>query len=344
MSYRCIKLKLNQLELSKMTLKLWFVCIMSFLCPFYVGASAVQPADFPVPPVEREESLLAEYSQNELLSMELRVEATSNLGMYYGPNAIIAVARASRSEHTEMRLAAIQAAKQWEGRAKWDVISPMLNDNNQDVSEEAVQVLIQIWQILSPSHQEYLDKYVGKYLEKLPLTLEGDLKKTWFYRIQRKEALIEEQYERMYTLYDDPRIAVLHAGYLRDIGKTAQSREVLEKAAGKYPKDAYLQYSLGLSYHRSGDLMKSKQSLSQAVALAPANSKYAYVYASTVRDSDVHQAARLFGKAYQLNQEPVYLYALCDALLESKQNAKPCLDSLKRVAPESVVTELKKRY
>ena len=43
---------------------------------------------------EQREQLLAEYSQDESLTLDQRIAATVNLGMYYGPNSIIAVARA----------------------------------------------------------------------------------------------------------------------------------------------------------------------------------------------------------------------------------------------------------
>ncbi|WP_394251516.1 hypothetical protein [Vibrio profundi] len=309
-----------------------------------VNATSPQPSSTELSVVEQQESLLAEYSQNESLDLDQRVAATSNLGMYYGANAIIAVARASRSRHVEMRLASIRAAEQWEGRAKWDVIEPLLSDSDTRVKDQAVQALVIVWPILSESHQAHLDPFVAEYLGRLPNTVEGDIKKAWFYRIQKKHDLVERQYEQMSAQHKNPQISIIYAGYLRDKGKEEQSLSVLESASIEFSNNATIRYSLGLSYHRLGELNKSKQALAKAVELEPSNAKYTYVYATTLREWSALKAAPLFEKAYQLKPEPAYLYAMCDALLASKQSADQCLDELTKVAPEKVVDELRKAY
>ncbi|MGF1721029.1 tetratricopeptide repeat protein [Vibrio kyushuensis] len=307
-------------------------------------ATEVQVTDKLMTELEQQEALLAEYSQSEALGLEQRISATVALGDYYGANAMIAVARASRSEYQELRIAAIQAAAQWQGKAKWDVVSPLLNDPNGLVKNEAVRTLIVLWPVMSQSYIEILEPSVDEYLDNLPASLEGDLERAWFYRTQSKHQLSEALYLEMHATYSDPRISIVQAEYLNSADKNEQAISVLEVSLFEFPSYAPTYYSLGLAYHRENNSEEAITHLERSYEIDPNSTTFGYAYATLVGVSNPMKAAQVFQDIYELNPESTYLYAWCNALLSAGQAADTCLIELEKVAPKEIVADLRQRY
>ena len=293
---------------------------------------------------EQRELLLAEYSQNEALPIDQRTAATVNLGIYYGPNSVIAVARASRSEHPQMRLAAIQAAEQWQGKAKWDVVSPMLDDVDRDVEAQAVRTLIVLWPQLSGEYLDRLAPAIDRHLTLLSSDLDGDLERAWIYSLQSKFQQAEQIYLDRFENHKEPRVAIAYAEYLKGIDDDEQAQHVLTQTLVEFPESAALHYSLGLSYLRTGERVKALRRLRNAYELESMNGSYGYTYATLARENDAETAITVYQSIYQNHAQPAYLYALCDTLLVAGQDANQCLAELESVAPQDVVSKLKKLY
>ncbi|MCK6263470.1 hypothetical protein KP803_09310 [Vibrio sp. ZSDE26] len=291
-----------------------------------------------------QELTLAEYSQNEALSLDQRVLATAALGEFYGANAVIAVGRASRSSHKELRRAAIQAASKWQGKAKWDVVSPLLNDSNYLVKQEAVRTLVVLWPQLSQAYIDVLGPAVDYHLTNLPTDLEGDLERAWIYRLQGNDSNSEPLYTKMHARYSDPRVSLVNAEYLKDRDKNQQAISLLETSLIEYPNYAATYYSLGLAYYRASRSEEAITQLRRSYEIEPSNTKFGYAYASLLGVAKPIEAVNVFKDIYARNQQPTYLYAWCNALLSAEQNAESCLQNLEKVAPKDVVVELKQRY
>lgn len=312
-------------------------------------AASVQPlsnasANQAVTVAEQREQLLAEYSQNEDLPIEQRAAATVNLGIYYGPNSVIAVARASRSEHPQMRLAAIQAAEQWQGKAKWDVVSPMLDDVDRDVEAQAVRTLVVLWPQLSGEYLDRLAPAVDRHLTSLSNDLDGDLERAWLYTLQGKYQQAELIYLDRFENHKEPRVAIAYVEYLKGIDDDEQAQHALTQTLVEFPESAALHYSLGLSYLRTGERVKALRRLRSAYDLEPNSGSYGYTYATLAREHDAETAITVYRAIYQDHAQPAYLYALCDTLLVAGQDANQCLAELESVAPLDVVSKLKKLY
>ncbi len=312
-------------------------------------AASVQPlsnesANQAVTVVEQREQLLAEYSQNEDLPIEQRAAATVNLGIYYGPNSVIAVARASRSEHPQMRLAAIQAAEQWQGKAKWDVVSPMLDDVDHDVEAQAVRTLVVLWPQLSGEYLDRLAPAVDRHLALLSKDLDGDMERAWIYTIKGDFEQAELIYLDRFENHKEPRVAIAYAEYLKGIDDDEQAQHVLTQTLVEFPESAALHYSLGLSYLRTGERVKALRRLRSAYELESMNASYGYTYATLAREHDAETAITVYRAIYQDHAQPAYLYALCDTLLVAGQDGTQCLAELESVAPQDVVSKLKKLY
>jgi tetratricopeptide (TPR) repeat protein len=312
-------------------------------------ANSVQPLDNEsvyqvVTIAEQREQLLAEYSQNEALPIDQRAAATVNLGIYYGPNSVIAVARASRSEHPQMRLAAIQAAEQWQGKAKWDVVSPLLDDVDRDVEAQAVRTLIILWPQLSGEYLDRLAPAIYRHLTLLSNDLDGDLERAWIYTLQSKFQQAELIYLDRFENRKEPRVAIAYAEYLKGIDDDEQAQHVLKQTLTDFPESAALHYSLGLSYLRTGERVKALRRLRNAYDLEPNSGSYGYTYATLVRENDAETAITVYRAIYQNHAQPAYLYALCDTLLNAGQDANTCLAELESIAPQNVVSKLKQLY
>ena len=293
---------------------------------------------------EQREQLLAEYSQDESLPIDQRIAATVNLGMYYGPNSVIAVARASRSEFSQMRLAAIQAAEQWQGKAKWDVVAPMLNDVDRDVEAQAVRTLVVLWPQLAGEYLERLIPATKRHLLLLANDLNGNLERAWIYTLQKKHREAEAIYSDLFGSHKEPRVAIAYAEYLKSIDDDERAQAILKQKLLESPGSAMLHYSLGLSYLRSSESAMAFSHLKEAYDLEPTSGSYGYIYATVVRETDAETAISVYRTIYQSHAQPTYLYALCETLLSSGKDADECLIELEAVAPKDVVSKLKNIY
>ena len=294
--------------------------------------------------IEEKEQYLSESSQNTNLSISQRVSATIELGRFSGANAIIAVGRASRSVESELRLAAVQAAEQWQGRAKWDVVSPLLDDHSESVRAAAVRALMPIWKDLPDTHQSYLEQSADIYLQNLPETLEADLERSWFYSAQNDLLKSKNMYQRLNQQYSDPRISLGYVQVLSNHQEYEEANRILLEHLATFPKNANLHYRLAFTYHKLGLNELSSWHFFMAYDNAPNNTKMGYAYAISIRKAEPNKAIEVLTNVYSIEPDPSYLYAKCDTLLMAKEDASTCLSLLKTVAHEYVVTELTQRY
>ncbi len=135
--------------------------------------------------LERENELAA-MSQDHTLALNQRIAATTMLGNFTGANAIIAVGRASRSQQAELRVASINAARNWQGRAKWDVVSPLLDDVDPRVQVHAFRTLAPLWPQLPEKYRTILDSAFDQRLSSIDDNTEGRLEKAWLYRMRHQ--------------------------------------------------------------------------------------------------------------------------------------------------------------
>lgn len=88
-----------------------------------------------------------------------------------------------------------------------------------------------------------------------------------------------------------------YADFYRSLENDAEAEKLLRKAMKIYPDSADVRYSLGLLLVREKQNDAALRELKQAVALAPGNSHYAYVYAVGLHaNGQIHQALSLLAK------------------------------------------------
>jgi len=288
---------------------------------------------------------LSELSQNKEASIELRISATIELGNISDQNSIIAIGRATRDDLIELRLAAIRAVDSWQNRARWDIISPLLNDPIAKVRYEAALAVIQLWPLLNDGQKQVVDEQVEAYILLLPSNDEALIERAYLYRIRENY----EQAEILFTLLlnREPEsnavqniVYLEYAELLRSTGRNQQAINLLENVVEEYQTSSDLFFSLGLAYYREGDMAAAISNLKRANELNSDDARVSYTLALLIKEQDPTAAIELLSQAYQVNAQPKYLYSLCNLQLEFEIDATECLESLRLVVPEQIVDEL----
>ncbi|MFS1416007.1 hypothetical protein BCU70_13645 [Vibrio sp. 10N.286.49.C2] len=290
------------------------------------------------------EAQLAEMSQNQDLPLEQRTAATQQLGYFSGPNALIAIGRASRSPSIEMRMSSIQAAKRWQGRAKWDVVEPLLEDSQPRIQQAAIRALVPLWPSLPVRYQNKLDAKLQHYIAALPATQEGALEKAQLLRWCQRYTEAEHVLNLWQTKPNDLDVTIALAELYSDQHQEVRAIQALNQALVTDNDNAMLHYSLSLSYWRNEQVSLSFQHMQQAYRLEPNSATYSYMLGLMILDQEPQEAWTLFTQAYASTGNPQYLFSQCEARLSSQMSAISCLEKLRQFAPEEAVTALIDKY
>ncbi|QFI38324.1 tetratricopeptide repeat protein [Moritella marina ATCC 15381] len=295
---------------------------------------------------EKEEERLSRIAQDNEQPIELRIQAVVALGQYSGPNAFISVARASRSPHAELKLAAIEAVRFWSVKARWDVVSPLVNDNNERVQVAAGNVLVSLWGELNINQQAYLQPAVDQYvaaLKKIATDFQSQLALANVYRYQQQTEQAELAYKALIEQFPEEGESYLQLGelYRKDSAKV-QEVAILKQGILVNPQAGHLHYALGLTYYRQKESEQAQRQIQLAIDNAPSNGRYPYTLAVMLKSAEPAQAIKLFQKAYDNAGSPQYLYALCESYVEQghEVQARQCIGKLKQVAPDNIVKQL----
>lgn len=293
-----------------------------------------------------EEQRLSRIAQDNEQLIDLRIQAIVALGQYSGPNAFISVARASRAPQAELRLAAIEAVRFWSVKARWDVVSPLVNDSNERVQVAAGNVLVSLWGELNADQQAYLQPAVDQYvtaLNKMPTDFQSQLALANVYRYQQEAEQAEQAYQTLIKQFPQEAESYLQLGELyRKTAAKTQEIAILEQGILANPQAGNLYYALGLAYYRQQQIEQAERQIQLAVDNEPSNSRYPYTLAVMIKAAQPEQAIKLFQQAYDNAGSPQYLYALCESYIEQKHEvqAAQCIGKLKQLAPENIVKQL----
>ncbi|MDO6765964.1 hypothetical protein [Agarivorans sp. 1_MG-2023] len=295
------------------------------------------------------ELALSQLAQDINKSVEHRSEAVRQLGQFSGANALIAIARASRDQHVELRLASIDAVEQWSEVAKWDVVSPLVNDSSGEVQAAAGRSLVPLWSKLNSQQQQAIQPAVDHYLRQIQQA--DDSVATWLEvalvaQYQQRNLTAIKAYQKVLSVAPKTEQAVIQmAEIYRVEGSNSKAIKTLLSGLEEMPKSGAIAHSLGLSFYRDQQLKQAGILLKRAVELSPNNPQFSYVYALFIQQNAPHQAITLLKHAVENSQSPQHLYALCDLYIQQNDPlAKPCLAKLKSLAPASIYQDLQNKY
>ncbi|MCW8346363.1 hypothetical protein MD535_10155 [Vibrio sp. ZSDZ65] len=311
---------------------------------FMVLACVVALPIYATPSFERHESVLAEQSQDITLPIEQRIAATQMLGNYTGANAIIAIGRASRSATLELRLASIYATQRWQGRAKWDVVAPLLNDDAPEVQALAVRTLAPLWRQVPERYRQILNPAIDDQLMKVQDTANGRLDTAWFYRMRQQYTEAEQLLLLETELNNQPNVVMALAALYQDTKQESRSLDVLEQGVSSYPDSSMLHQRLALTYWRTQQYSAAIEHMQVAYQIEIESAAHAYLLGLMLAKQQPEQAIGLFEKAYGQQAEPQYLYSLCETKLALTAESAACLNELSKWYPEPALRALTEKY
>lgn len=287
---------------------------------------------------------LALISQDLSQPINVRAEAIVDLKSFDGPNALIAIGRASRDEHAALRQASIQGARYWSNAAKWDLVSPLLNDTDANVRRDALHTLVAEWKNLPSSFREELHVVLNNYIKSKSDEVDDQLELAWLEQATGDYDSALVRFDNADRVYSDYRIALGMANVYSLKGERLLAIETLSQGIEKYPNVAVLHYQIAMLYHQESDAGNITSHLQSAYELAPNNSQYAYVYALSLRYNNPDRSLQLLDDAYQQGGDPVHLYAKCDLQLSLQRDAKECMTELTKIAPRYAIDQLETQY
>lgn len=109
------------------------------------------------------------------------------------------------------------------------------------------------------------------------------------------------------------------ADLLRSDDRNAEALALLEQAATRFPDDALVHHALGLARVRAGDRAAALESLARARERAPAESRYAYVYAVALHGTGA--TGRAIAVLEQAHEARPVDTAVLRALIDYQQRA-----------------------
>jgi tetratricopeptide (TPR) repeat protein len=291
---------------------------------------------------------LSEISQNKEAPIQQRVAATMELGNISDQNAIIAIGRATRDDAIELRRAAIFSVENWQPSARWDIISPLLNDAVESVRFEAALAVVTLWPLLNEGQRQVLGEQIEAYMLALPNNDAALVQRAYLYRVRGDY----EQAEIVFTVllnrnmdHDDNRIYLEYVELLKVTDRNQQAITLLEEIvqtqiAQQGTASSELYFSLGLAHYREKNSGAAIANIKLAHEENDQDAQVSYTLALLTKVQEPMAAVELLSQAYQVNPQPKYLYSLCELQLQQGIDASACLRDLRLLIPEPIVDDL----
>ncbi|RDV28194.1 hypothetical protein DXV75_04355 [Alteromonas aestuariivivens] len=243
------------------------------------------------------EQALQELVQNETQPAIARATAAQLLQDWPSAPTIETLAMASRNRDPLLRLAALEGMRPMPIEQRWQLAHPMLKDSSRVVRAMAANRLADApASNLSQAQKFSLEQAAREYVESQKFnadTPQAHVNLGGYYQQQGFNSKAEKAYRR--AIEADPNWVPSYvnlADLYRSMQQDDKGFEVLQAGISRHPDNASLHHSLGLLHVRLKQPRQALAELGQAVALAPQNGRYRYVYAVALHSYGDTQTAR----------------------------------------------------
>jgi len=226
-----------------------------------------------------------------------KATALGYLGTYPSRQTLMTALQMLRSEHADMRIQALQALQGFPLQHTVAQIFPLLKDPVKIVRLEAASLLVAIPRGSMQQEQTVLmDKVIEEYRQSLLFSAdrpESQLALARLYRLQGLLSQAESAFKQALMLQPKYIPAyVNYANFLQQQHKEQQAFDVLQQGL-KEIEGAAIYHSLGLWHVRNKDREKGIGLLKKATEVEPENSRYLYVYAVAMGETQTEKAVTL---------------------------------------------------
>jgi predicted CXXCH cytochrome family protein len=291
------------------------------------------------------EGKLAWIAQDVAQPSMVRAAALQRLSRYAGQNAQVALARGARHADPLLKLGAISGSAALAPPARWQLLKPLLADPARAVRSEAVAALLPLWPQLPSDERAALATPLAEYRRIQEFNADRGFGRTNLGNVHRhlgETARAEAEYRGAIAIepYFVPAWVNL-ADLLRESGRDAEGIAVLEQGLRTAPRSADLLHARGLAAVRAQDYEKGIAWLGEAVAAAPENARFRYVYGIALESRDIDAALGELQRAWELGHEPQVLFARCEVAARNRHaSARACIAALRGVAPPAAIAQL----
>lgn len=224
-----------------------------------------------------------------------RATAHAELAAFLTPTLLPELAAGLNDPDSLVRLGALQGLGDLALEERWRVLAKLLNDPVRAVRVKAASLLAATpASMLTPTEQSALQRGIDEYIATLHTNLDRPEAHVGLglLHAQRGEAVAAEK-DYLKALKLDPsseQAAINLADLYRELGRDGEGEKILRQALTTNPKSAGAHHALGLLLARKQQINDAIGELGLAARLAPAQSRYAYVYAIALNSTG--QSAR----------------------------------------------------
>lgn len=236
---------------------------------------------------------------NEQLTSMLRGSAISRMAAYPTQEAIGSAIKLLESEDAFIRFSAVGILENLPIEQRPQFIAPLMNDPVKSVRVETARLLAGL-RPADATERAALEKLLSEYERSLSVNTDvpaGQAQLGGFYLSMQRYAEAEAAY--LHALKLEPLYIPARLN-LADLYRTQRAEPkvtaILLDGLASLPEQADLNFSLGLSFVRQGQLNNAIEPLKKASENAQGNSRYAYVYAVALYESGEKEAAINFLK------------------------------------------------
>lgn len=226
-----------------------------------------------------------------------KATALSYLGTYPSRQTLMTSLQMLRSKQADIRLQALLALQGFPLQHTVAQIFPLLNDPVKIVRLEAASILVAVPRgSLQKEQIDLMDKVTEEYRQSLLFSAdrpESQLALARLYRLQGQTSQAESAFQQALVLQPKYIPAYInYANFLQQQGKEPAAFIILQQGL-KEIEGAALYHSLGLWYVRNNDKEKGITLLQKAAEMEPDNTRYLYVYAVAVGETQTEKAIKL---------------------------------------------------
>jgi len=277
-----------------------------------------------------------------------RASALERLHEHPSPDAMLTLPRLLKDPDPLVRAAAVRYLELTDLRTRTEQAWPLLTDPARTVRLEATRVLAPLaTQTMGAELAGQLDSALQEYVAAESVNAdrpEANLNLGLIALAAGEPEVAERAYRAALAL--DPRFIPAHANLAdlyRGQGREAEAQAQLRAGLAVDPESADLHHALGLSLVRAKRLDAALTELKRAVELAPADTRYAYVYAIALDGAgQTAEALPILAAAAErdaANTELLVALVQYHAKLEQREAATAWLDKLAAVTPGDPAVE-----
>ncbi|WP_286263458.1 tetratricopeptide repeat protein [Thalassotalea atypica] len=290
---------------------------------------------------------LSHIAQNYQFSNIVRASALMRTSNTPNRNTLVAIARGVKHQDSYIRLGAIDGAQNFPPKERWEILALLLDDKVLAVRTEAARTLAPIWSELNKNQQDKLQPILDEYLSIQEFNGDRGASHSNISNIAIYQGRFEDAEKALKNaIRIEPHFS---GGYLnladlyRRQQKSAEAIKTLKQGQLAQPDDGNIPYSLGLAFIRQKQSAQAITYFKQAVAIEPQNARFHYVLGLTIQETDQKVAQSSLRQAYELSNNPQYLYALCELQVNIKAfQAEKCIAELTPLVPKEVIDKLKR--